>query len=153
MSSQPVVMGADPGLTGGLAFLDLEGKLVAVYDMPTVEREIGWKAIELLLTTQHSLRHAYVEHVTGGQQRPNGAFNFGMGFGVLKTVISMCNVPMTLVHPAKWKKAMGLSGDKANSRAKAMMQWPNMAQNFQRVKDDGRAEAALVALYGLSTRT
>jgi hypothetical protein len=53
------------------------------------------------------------------------------------------------VSPAKWKKALGLSADKGASRRRAIELWPERAQWFARVKDDGRAEAALIAYWWL----
>jgi crossover junction endodeoxyribonuclease RuvC len=52
------------------------------------------------------------------------------------------------VTPAKWKKHFGLNRDKGVSRSKATERFPEYANLFSRVKDDGRAEAALIALYG-----
>jgi crossover junction endodeoxyribonuclease RuvC len=36
------------------------------------------------------------------------------------------------------------------ARAEAIRRWPGQAQLFARVKDDGRAEAALIAIAGLA---
>jgi hypothetical protein len=51
------------------------------------------------------------------------------------------------VTPTKWKRALGLGADKGDSRRRAMETWPYMASKFARVKDDGRAEAALIAWW------
>jgi len=55
-----------------------------------------------------------------------------------------------LVPPAKWKRDMQLNASKDGSRAKAIQLWPAQAGEFKRVKDDGRAEACLIAKWGLS---
>ena len=41
-----------------------------------------------------------------------------------------------------------LKKKKEASRSKAKTMWPDFAEQFKRVKDDGRAEAALIAFYG-----
>ena len=55
---------------------------------------------------------------------------------------------MHYATPASWKKHFKLSKDKGVSRATASQRFPQNAELFKRVKDDGRAEAALIALYG-----
>jgi crossover junction endodeoxyribonuclease RuvC len=55
---------------------------------------------------------------------------------------------VTLVKPQKWKKHFSLDKDKDKSRALANRRFPDNHQDFARKKDDGRAEAALIALYG-----
>jgi hypothetical protein len=57
-------------------------------------------------------------------------------------------VPTFEVDPSAWKKTMRLSTDKNASRALASQYFPDCADQWARVKDDGRAEAALIALYG-----
>jgi hypothetical protein len=47
---------------------------------------------------------------------------------------------------------MGLHSDKGESRALAMRLWPDHGDRFARVKDDGRAEAALIAWWWLSKK-
>jgi hypothetical protein len=49
----------------------------------------------------------------------------------------------------EWKKANGLvKKPKSASRGLAMELWPDAAPLFKRVKDDGRAEACLIARAG-----
>jgi len=57
-------------------------------------------------------------------------------------------IPVQYVTPSIWKKHFGLSKEKGVSRGFAIQRFPEHAESFQRVKDDGRAEAALIALYG-----
>ena len=57
-------------------------------------------------------------------------------------------VPVRPVPPSTWKKALGLSADKNASRQRAIETWPEHVRTFARVRDDGRAEAALLALFG-----
>ena len=71
-----------------------------------------------------------------------------VGVGILKGVIAALEIPYTLVTPQKWKKHFGLSKEKDHSRLLATRLYPNMADKFIRKKDDGRAEAILIAKYG-----
>jgi crossover junction endodeoxyribonuclease RuvC len=75
-------------------------------------------------------------------------FNFGRSYGDVRGVIGAMEVPLHFVTPQKWKKHFGLSSDKEQSRLRAIRMFPAVADSFKRKKDDGRAEAALIALYG-----
>ena len=68
--------------------------------------------------------------------------------GVLLGVLASQNIPYTTISPTKWKKSFGLTRDKDASRAAATRLFPANADLFERKKDDGRAEATLIALYG-----
>jgi crossover junction endodeoxyribonuclease RuvC len=56
----------------------------------------------------------------------------------------------TFITPPTWKRAVGLTlASKDAARSEAIRRWPNHAELFASVKDDGRAEAALIAIAGL----
>jgi len=80
-------------------------------------------------------------------------FRFGQGYGAIQMALAGHKIPTRLVTPAKWKSHFGLSRDKGVSRGLAMQRFPEQSQMFSRVKDDGRAEAALIALYGQEKMT
>ena len=67
----------------------------------------------------------------------------------LKGALAWRSVPMFEVRPAEWKAALNLGTSKSASRERAMMQWPDDADQWRRARDDGRAEAALIAWYGV----
>ena len=80
-------------------------------------------------------------------QGVSSMFRFGEGYGMLHMACAANKLPTQFVTPAKWKGYFGLSRDKGVSRGLAMQRFPEYAALFSRVKDDGRAEAALIALY------
>ena len=85
--------------------------------------------------------------------RPNqgvvSMFNFGLCYGFARGLIATQSKPMHFVTPSVWKGKMGLlNSDKNASREKARMLLPSLGGDLTRVKDDGVAEAALLALYG-----
>ena len=59
----------------------------------------------------------------------------------------------SFLTPAHWKRLVGIApgkeGAKDAARSEAIRRWPGHAATFARVKDDGRAEAALIAIAGL----
>jgi hypothetical protein len=66
----------------------------------------------------------------------------------MKACLFFAGVPTNEVPPATWKKHFGLSTDKDASRAYASSVFPDQSNLWARKKDDGRAEAALIAYYG-----
>ena len=57
---------------------------------------------------------------------------------------------MTIVEPSAWKKFWKLPGkDKESGRQKALQLFPAAHAALARKKDHGRAEASLIALFGV----
>jgi crossover junction endodeoxyribonuclease RuvC len=82
-------------------------------------------------------------------QGVTSVFSFGRSLGAIEGVIAARSIKSTLVTPQTWQKAMGVSGGKDGARARAMEVFPWNVDLFKRVKDDGRADAALIAAWGL----
>ena len=151
-----IILGVDPGLSGALAFYDTERGDLDLVDMPTLKAGTGGKRVIDIhaLHREVSSRadfvdHAFVEFVgTRPGEGAVGAFSFGEGYGALKGVIVANGVPCTFVRPAVWKKALGVPAAKDGARARASQLMPAHAAKWQRVKDDGRSEASLIALWG-----
>lgn len=150
-----LVLGIDPGFTGAIALLDsATGRLLSVADMPTYKNKKG--KVEIDHTTLFDLLNPGSETVTAVLEyvasRPNqsaqGTFRFGQGYGAIEMALAAHKIPVQYVTPAKWKSHFGLSKEKGVSRGFATQRFPSHAASFSRVKDDGRAEASLIALYG-----
>jgi crossover junction endodeoxyribonuclease RuvC len=134
--------------------VDDELGLTMVQDMPVVRVGKGNVIAENMLCTMIrdlDPTHAYVERVHSmPRQGVSSSFTFGMGYGLVRGVLAGLGIPTTLVTPNEWKRAMRVSTDKSEARLIASRLFPLNARDFSRVKDDGRAEATLLALYGLT---
>lgn len=142
-------VGIDPGLTGAVALVG-DGFL-AVHDMPTVgsnkNRVIDSLALAEILrgwTPDHALIEKV--HAMPGQG-VSSMFRFGQTLGRIEAVVALTETPLTYVTPAKWKRSFGLGRDKENSRRLAIELFPHIADRLHRKKDEGRAEALLLARY------
>ena len=78
-----------------------------------------------------------------------GAFSFGQGYGILHGIIATLQIPITLVRPAVWKKSMKAPADKDGARIRASQLMPRISDQWKKKSEDGKAEASLLALYGL----
>lgn len=154
------IIGIDPGMSGAISFLSEDLKDNIVYDMPTYEITKGKslrkridipKLISILKSSDWNgfPEHVYIEQVSA--QPGNGsaaAFTYGFGCGVIEACVVACGLPFTYVSAMRWKKDMSCPKDKDASRMRASQLLPSMASNWDRKKDDGRAESALIALWG-----
>lgn len=151
-------LGIDPGASGAIASLDEDGRLVAVADMPTCMVRVGKSdrarvsaslLRDLLAADADAVTMIVIEKVGGMTgQSASASFTFGYGCGLVEGVAAALALPLVLVTPQSWKKSAGIPAAKGASREAAMRLWPAQAGLFARVKDDGRAEAALIARHG-----
>lgn len=152
------ILGIDPGNSGALAFLNYEDATIRIVDMPTFEftttknrTEIDRFGVTSEIKAQ-PLEHVYMEEVfSSPQMGVTSAFNFGRGKGMLEGVVAALEIPMTQIKPAKWKKDLHVPADKKAAVARASQLIPGAASHFRGPRGgtlDGRAEAALLALYG-----
>lgn len=153
-------IGVDPGLSGALALLVPPVPQLIVADMPTMlmrngKRRIDTQALAALLAEwgeRFKIVRATVEevHAMPGQG-VTSMFSFGFSAGAVQQALASAGFPVTLVQPATWKALYGLRGGADNkdaSRRMASKLLPEHADLWSRKKDDGRAEAALLAHYG-----
>lgn len=145
-----MIFAIDPGATGAIAYLTDLGALIGVDDMPTIDKMVS----ATLLASSISARYefypgphvAVVEQVASmPRQGVSTTFKFGTSYGIALGVVGALGLRLELVTPAKWKRDMRLSSDKDEARRRAIERWPERAELFARKKDDGRAEACLLA--------
>ena len=150
------IAGIDPGLSGAIAVLD--GATVRCVDAPTLAVKSGKKTrqhFDLQAMTrilrEHGPDHVFIESVHSmPAQGVASSFQFGMGFGMWQGILAALGIPYTLITPQRWKKMMlaDMGSEKSAARLRAGQLFPAAAEQFARVKDDGRAEAVLIAEYG-----
>jgi len=159
------ILGIDPGLTGGCAIYDTQTRTILdAIDIPTTgvdaKRRVDCIALVRWWNGMGPVDAGYIERAQAmpsmpgkdGKRRGMGAsssFNYGRGVGYLEAAISLSMIPMKLVESKAWKKFHGIVGsDKELSRQKVIQGHPTSASLFARKLDHGRAEAALIAIYG-----
>ena len=153
------LIGIDPGVAGALALVSRDGDLIEIADMPTLRDGSGGRVsvsaplLAELLAGWHA-REVICEFVSA---RPKegavGAFSFGRSRGVVEGACGALGLPTRFITSPGWKRLVGVpagrEGAKDAARSEAIRRWPDKAGLFARVRDDGRAEAALIAVAGL----
>ncbi|MDH1911557.1 hypothetical protein [Stenotrophomonas sp. GD03794] len=164
-----LIISIDPGLTGAIAAL-VDGAPGPVIDMPlqTVgeSQEVDARAIALFIRASRDMNpgaavSGVIERVRamppkrgpdGKEERkagPQSSFNFGDHYGKAKAVFELLGVPYLRAEPASWKRWFGLTNQgKDAARLLAIQRFPSAADQLTRKKDNGRADALLIGLYG-----
>lgn len=150
-----MILGIDPGFFGGLGILNQSSnQLTFVSSTPIQKVNLKTKidAEEFAAIVRHYkplLTGAIIEsvHAMPGQG-VSSCFNFGYGLGLEVGILTAFGIPIKWVTPQKWKGYFKLGKDKDRSRELAAKLYPNYKDYFKRKKDDGRAEAVLLAHYG-----
>lgn len=158
-----MIVGIDPGLSGAVAFLRPSDGALHLFPMP-VKRfaksrsTIDAKAFYDLMVKYVPNYNAtiLIEKVWAGvfgktkrTQGASSAFSFGRSAGIVVGVSnSFPHAQVHEIYPAVWKACLGLSADKSECRLAAGELFPLKKAHFSRAKDDGKAEAALIAHFG-----
>jgi crossover junction endodeoxyribonuclease RuvC len=155
-----IVLACDPGKQGAVAWVHSSGALIAVADMPVVEvngkRRIGSAELARIMAVREA-QMIVIEGVWAIPRREQdgkevgmgsaSSFSFGYSAGIIEGIAAAMTLPMQIIPAAVWKRRAGVSRDKGAARMMAQRLWPASATLFTRVRDDGRAEAALLARF------
>lgn len=154
------ILGIDPGLSGAFAWLDDSGRL-AIEDMPVFEikrngkskRQVNLQAL-VALTRREPVLSCELEAVSAmPHQGVTSMFSFGRTLGQIEAAIAAAGIPISYASPVVWKKALRVPAGKDGARARASQLLPAYAHLWPLVKHDGRAEAALIALFAMQRQS
>lgn len=153
----------DPGVTGAIAWYDPDLAYLRTEHLPTKWKMVNKKRRQTVdyMTLWRTLspwdNPTMAIPVTWVIEEPHGMpgagavsqFNFGATCGALWLMMDLLAAPKVSVrlNPSVWKRAMGCPSDKNRARALAMELFPQHKDQFSQGRDDGRAEAALMAYY------
>ena len=161
-----IVAGADPGADGAVAFLDAETcRVIALVDMPMSAGELRVRelAVDLLAALDgRRCGHLWVEKqqpFAGGGKRTMGAtsaFALGQRYMAVCAIAACHGWPYEVVSPRVWKRHFNIAADKALALDCAGRLMPEDADHWTarrghctRARAIGRAEAALIGLWGI----
>ena len=147
-----IVCGIDPGANGAIAIIDSKHNVFMVADMPKDDKTF----VDIIRNNIYKPDKTYLEDVHAlPRQSTVASFTFGKNVGKAE-LLAECLGNVELVSPTVWKKALGLkriegenkTAYKHRSIALAKELFPECAKMLTASKD-GRAEALLIAYYGL----
>lgn len=157
-------IGIDPGLTGAISVnLAIDGE-IQLHDMPVMANV---KAAEKGRKRQHVDPHAltvllrvfpnrqsrvFLEYTQAGMKGALANYSLGHSSGIIMGVLAALGFSYELVRPQEWKKEFGLlKSQKDACRTMAQQLFPMV--NLSKKKDEGKAEALLIAEWGRRKHT
>jgi hypothetical protein len=160
-----VIAGCDPGADGAVAFLDAETmRVLAIVEMPMSGTDLRVRELALDLIAALDDRrcgHMWIERqapFAGGTRRigASSAFNLGQRYMAVMAIAACNGWPYEVVSAARWKKHYGIAACKAlalHAAGKLMPEdaglWTARRGYCTRARAIGRAESALIGLYGI----
>lgn len=147
----------DPGIGGAIALL-IDGEFGEVVSMPVEEKKSGKRQVDVeglievfnLFAPLHDDDQVLclIESVSAMPgQGVSSMFSLGDSFGTARAVASRYANKLDFVSPAFWKSRMKLTKSKKYSLTLARRKFPEARQFLSRAKDEGRAEALLLAQF------
>lgn len=114
MGVLPVFIGIDPGKKGGIAVVDGSGDMLIARAMPCrKDGEIDAAALRALLKFATDDVVCGIVILEKAQAMPKqgvtAVFTYGVGYGKIKAVLELLELPVEEVRPNVWKKALGLT--------------------------------------------
>lgn len=139
--SRITVIGVDPGVNGGIAWISSDGKPCSV-KMPETERDILEAFRDIAKEGPCTALLEQVHAMPG--QGVTSMFTFGKGYGGLRMALLACDIPFIDVTPQKWQKALGClsRGDKNVTKSMAQQLFPTIKVTH------AIADCLLIAEYG-----
>ncbi len=146
------LLGIDPGRRGAIALLDAD-KSAAMYrvetwPMPDTTKELHDLIAGLPIIKMCALEKPFYPPQNGVRNIATMAENYG----ILKGALIWRDIPFQEVRPVDWKQSLNVPTDKSAARQRASTFFPDDADQWKLAKEDGRAEAALLAWYCMKWR-
>lgn len=166
-----LIIGVDPGASGAISFLQPNGALFGIEDIPVDRIQVGkhsrsrvniprlWGLLQGLgngtavFIEKPNYRPMMKRNPKTGVPEPMqmgvaGAGAFGETYGSLLAALVIAGAQIHEVAPGVWGRAIGLKGGKDDAIRLAGNLFPASAKLFARKMDHNRAEAALIGYYG-----
>lgn len=138
-----MILGIDPGKTGGFALLHPATLTVTTWAMPDTTRGVH----ELFVSLPPILICGIEKPFYPPQNGPANAGAKGEAYGILKGALAWRDIPFREIRPAEWKQSLSIPTDKTAARQRASEFFPDASDQWRLAKEDGRAEAALIAWF------
>ncbi len=148
MDNKKIILGIDPGKTGGMAIANTE-KILDVFsfknktDMNIYHQINDWKKSRTIACCYLELVHSMP------YQSSVATFTFGQQLARIETILNLIRLSVVKVAPHLWQKKMMCltKGDKRITRNKAKALFPYIKITHQ------IADACLIAMYGARAET
>jgi crossover junction endodeoxyribonuclease RuvC len=163
-------IGIDPGLSGAIVAIFGKKEVIECYDMPVIDMGKGHKrqiqpsqlsgifySLSILSRADGWVAKCWLERQQAmPKQGVSSMFNLGRCYGMIEGILVALDLDYEIVRPHTWQKVgyrgMPIGVKKKRSLYAAAQHFPQLELKKPRGRKptlDGRADAALIALYGL----
>lgn len=155
-----LILGIDPGKSGGLSVIDENLNLIATYSMPTVKvggkDKVCPKGLQAIFES-HAIDLAVIEKV--GARPGQGVvsmFSFGDAYGVVRALAEVYAVKLVYATPQQWKGHQYLIGLSKEQTAEVAFEIFKATGIYGRKRKDGTpsvkdgiSDSLMIAKYGI----
>jgi hypothetical protein len=145
-------IGIDPGASGAIAAVDVEGRIREIHDWPG--NEIAAVMVFEKLYSKRVIGAAIEANHGRGGMSSSSMFNFGKNEGIWRGILAAYQVPFIEVKPAQWQKGFFKKADGKKAALNVCCRlYPSQNKLFfgpKGGKKDGRCDALLIARYALN---
>ncbi len=150
-----IIVGCDPGLTGGIALLR-DSFQPFLWTMPTIDRTIDFKKLSEIfkLMIHDEPPQVFLER---SQAFPKmgvcSAFSYGASYWGVLAICAALEIPVTTVAPVKWHRAL-VSGTDGTPKGRALIACERLFPGVElrvgksRKAHEGLVDALLLAEFG-----
>lgn len=116
-----LILGIDPGASGGIAELWADGKAALFPMMDDIELRDYIGALAISTPDTHVVMELVGGFVGGKGQPGSHMFRFGEGYGYIQGLLAAHRLPLSLVRPQLWQKGIpGVAGQEKPARKRAL---------------------------------
>ena len=158
-----IIIGIDPGMTGGICIRDLTNNEVDLMVMPTkgtvrFTKLIDSEAIaEMFAEIRSEVKMVYIEEIFAmSMQGSASMLSFGRGWGQILGVIHTLKMPYYTVRPQEWQKYVLPKGKAGTTKIRALETaqklFPTIdlrASERAKLAHDGKVDALMISEYGV----
>ncbi len=167
------ILGIDPGKKGAFVIYDSEFGITGIWDMPVYPKQVGTgKGVKFrdeidkialiklfnYFSSESQIYTAVLELVgqrpvmgKNGMRAQSGMFELGKSWMAVDMCLTFFKIPTIYTRPNEWKKDLKVPANKTEAVHVADRLLPKNTNDWRGPRGgllDGRAEAALIALWG-----
>ena len=158
-----IIIGIDPGMTGGICIRDLTNNEIDLMVMPTkgtvrFTKLIDTEAIADMFTEIRSeIKMIYIEEIFAmSTQGSASMLSFGRGWGQILGVIHTLKIPYYVVRPQEWQKYVLPKGKAGTTKIRALQTaeqlFPQVelrASERAKLAHEGKVDALMISEFGV----
>lgn len=149
-----MICGIDPGMSGGVAFLDNDGKPIRSTPMPLLDKRVRTDLIMLEIDLNLGPDDMVVVELQSIRQAQKGAMAIGANYGRIMAAVEMSGRPNREITPTQWNRHFSIpAGLKGRPKKEASYHtcrqlWGKRFSDLDiPISKDGLYEALLIARF------